>query len=133
MSAKRSVVQLDCGAAQVAAQQLNQLQQCLRRVARGQVQQAIAMSSEAIQMQLEGLGAQSARQALQLRNAGTRLLAEKGQGQVQIGCGDRAAVQVQAAAPGADGLGQFKRATQGKEQAQSIVFHAVRFPCGALS
>src|SRR3990167_6081151 len=81
MSAKRSVVQLDCGAAQVAAQQLNQLQQCLRRVARGQVQQAIAMSSEAIQMQLEGLGAQSARQALQLRNAGTRLLAEKGQGQ----------------------------------------------------
>jgi hypothetical protein len=70
---------------------------------------------------------------LQLRDTGTRLLAEKGQGQVQVGGCDRAAVQVQAAAPGGDGLGQLKRATQGKEQAQNIVFHAVRFPCGALS
>ncbi|MNF03187.1 hypothetical protein D3C80_2024570 [compost metagenome] len=84
-------------------------------------------------MQLEGLGVKTVRQALQLRNAGTRLLAEKGQGQVQVGRGDWTSMQVQAAAPGGDGLGQFRRATQGEEQAQNIVFHAVRFPCGALS
>lgn len=115
--------QLDTQAQKRQAQGLDQLQQLRRWLAWRQVEQAATKAREAVQVQREGAAGQGRGQGQQLFGVGRGLLAEKGQGQVQVGCGYCVARQLQLRAPGADGRRQVRRAWQGEKQAQAGVGH----------